>query len=90
MLFLSFFTTTRSFDSLTEDLTRLLEDSVTLTGAIRTIYTLDGKKVDKLEDLEDGKCYVCSCNNEGFKKIDYNTTNTSIVAATKNTNRLSR
>lgn len=80
----------RSFDSLTEDLTRLLEDSVTLTGAIRTIYTLDGKKVDKLEDLEDGKCYVCSCNNEGFKKIDYNTTNTSIVAATKNTNRLSR
>lgn len=80
----------RSFDSLTEDLTRLLEDSVTLTGAIRTIYTLDGKKIEKLEDLEDGKCYVCSCNNEGFKKIDYNTSNTNIVAATKNTNRLSR
>ncbi|KXJ72331.1 hypothetical protein RP20_CCG018341 [Aedes albopictus] len=79
----------RSFDSLTEDLTRLLEDSVTLTGAIRTIYTLEGKKIEKLEDLEDGKSYVCSCNNEGFKKIDYSTTNNSNSAA-KNVNRLSR
>jgi len=35
----------RSFDSLAEDLTRLLEDNVKLTGAIRTIYTVDGKKV---------------------------------------------
>ncbi|XP_049286812.1 serine/threonine-protein kinase GL21140 isoform X2 [Anopheles funestus] len=76
----------RSFDSLTEDLTRLLEDSVTLTGAIRAIYTLEGKKIEKVDDLEDGKCYVCSCNNEGFKRIDYNVSNTN----TKNPNRLSR
>uniref|UniRef100_A0A182SNY6 non-specific serine/threonine protein kinase n=1 Tax=Anopheles maculatus TaxID=74869 RepID=A0A182SNY6_9DIPT len=76
----------RSFDSLTEDLTRLLEDSVTLTSAIRAIYTLDGKKIEKVDDLEDGKCYVCSCNNEGFKRIDYNVSNTN----TKNPNRLSR
>ncbi|XP_053675535.1 serine/threonine-protein kinase GL21140 [Anopheles nili] len=76
----------RSFDSLTEDLTRLLEDSVTLTGAIRAIYTLEGKKIEKVDDLEDGKSYVCSCNNEGFKRIDYNVSNTN----TKNPNRLSR
>uniref|UniRef100_A0A182VA07 non-specific serine/threonine protein kinase n=1 Tax=Anopheles merus TaxID=30066 RepID=A0A182VA07_ANOME len=76
----------RSFDSLTEDLTRLLEDSVTLTGAIRAIYTLEGKKIEKVDDLEDGKCYVCSCNNESFKRIDYNVSNTN----TKNPNRLSR
>uniref|UniRef100_A0A182PU28 non-specific serine/threonine protein kinase n=1 Tax=Anopheles epiroticus TaxID=199890 RepID=A0A182PU28_9DIPT len=76
----------RSFDSLTEDLTRLLEDSVMLTGAIRAIYTLEGKKIEKVDDLEDGKCYVCSCNNEGFKRIDYNVSNTN----TKNSNRLSR
>nr|XP_040233128.2 serine/threonine-protein kinase GL21140 isoform X1 [Anopheles coluzzii] len=76
----------RSFDSLTEDLTRLLEDSVTLTGAIRAIYTLEGKKIEKVDDLEDGKCYVCSCNNEGFKRIDYNVSNTN----TKNPNRLFR
>uniref|UniRef100_A0AAG5DHT1 non-specific serine/threonine protein kinase n=1 Tax=Anopheles atroparvus TaxID=41427 RepID=A0AAG5DHT1_ANOAO len=76
----------RSFDSLTEDLTRLLEDSVTLTGAIRAIYTLDGKKIEKVDDLEDGKSYVCSCNNEGFKRIEYNVSNTN----TKNPNRLSR
>lgn len=71
---------------MTEDLTRLLEDSVTLTGAIRAIYTLEGKKIEKVDDLEDGKCYVCSCNNEGFKRIDYNVSNTN----TKNPNRLSR
>ncbi|XP_050082598.1 serine/threonine-protein kinase GL21140 [Anopheles aquasalis] len=77
----------RSFDSLTEDLTRLFEDSVTLTGAIRAIYTLDGKKVEKVDDLEDGKSYVCSCNNEGFKRIEYNVSNST---STKNPNRLSR
>lgn len=32
---------------------------------------MDGKKVEKLEDLEDNKSYVCSCNNEVFKKIEY-------------------
>lgn len=73
----------RSFDSLVEDLTRLLEDK--LNGAIRQIYALDGKKVDKLDDLEDGKGYVCSCNNETFKKIDY--TSSSVIKAT---NRLSK
>uniref|UniRef100_U5EQ26 non-specific serine/threonine protein kinase n=1 Tax=Corethrella appendiculata TaxID=1370023 RepID=U5EQ26_9DIPT len=78
----------RSFDSLTEDLTRLLEDSVTLTGAIRTIFTLDGKRIEKLDDLEDGKSYVCSCNNEGFKKIDYNLQPTNNIKP--NNNRLSR
>jgi doublecortin-like kinase 1/2 len=61
----------------------LLEDK--LNGAIRQIYSVDGKKVDKLEDLEDGKGYVCSCNNEQFKKIEYSATN-----VVKATNRLSR
>jgi doublecortin-like kinase 1/2 len=42
-----------------------------LNGAIRCIYSVEGKKVEKLEDLEDNKSYVCSCNNEIFKKIDY-------------------
>lgn len=59
----------RSFDSLVEDLTKQLGEK--LNGAIRCIYTTDGKKVDKLEDLEDNKSYVCSCNNETFKKIEY-------------------
>lgn len=35
----------RSYDSLAEDLTRILEGNVTLTGAIRCIYSIDGKKV---------------------------------------------
>lgn len=72
----------RSYDSLVEDLTRLLEDK--LNGAIRTIFALDGKRIEKLDDLEDNKAYVCCCNNEAFKKIDYSAT---II---KNTNRLSK
>ena len=59
----------RSFDSLVEDLTKQLGER--LNGAIRCIYTVEGKKVDKLEDLEDNKSYVCSCNNELFKRIEY-------------------
>lgn len=59
----------RSFDSLVEDLTKQLGER--LNGAIRCIYSLEGKKVEKLEDLEDNKAYVCSCNNELFKKIEY-------------------
>lgn len=59
----------RSFDSLVEDLTKQLGER--LNGAIRCIYTIDGKRVEKLEDFEDNKSYVCSCNNETFKKIEY-------------------
>lgn len=75
----------RSFESLAEDLTRLLEDIVKVPGAVRNIFTLDGKKVVSLDDLEDGKSYVCSCNTENFKKIDYNSQPNN-----KNNNRLSR
>jgi doublecortin-like kinase 1/2 len=52
-----------------EDLTKQLGER--LNGAIRCIYTTEGKKVEKLDDLEDNKSYVCSCNNEAFKKIEY-------------------
>lgn len=38
----------RSYDSLAEDLTRILEGNTTLTGAIRCIYSVDGKKVSFL------------------------------------------
>ncbi|XP_077286724.1 serine/threonine-protein kinase GA29083 [Arctopsyche grandis] len=62
----------RTFDSLTADLTRILADNVTLPNGVRTIFSLDGKKVLKLEDLEDGKSYVCSGKGEIFKKLDYN------------------
>lgn len=38
----------RSYDSLAEDLTRILEGNVTLTGAIRFIFSVEGKKVRKI------------------------------------------
>lgn len=64
----------RSFDSLTADLTRLLVDNVTLPSGVRTIYSMDGRKITNLDDLEDGKSYVCSGKGETFKKIPYTKT----------------
>ncbi|XP_050358938.1 serine/threonine-protein kinase GA29083 [Nymphalis io] len=61
----------RSFDSLTADLTRVLVDNVTLPSGVRTIYSLEGRKVGKLDDLEDGQSYVCSGFGEPFKRLDY-------------------
>lgn len=46
-----------------------------------------------MEELEDGQSYVCSCNNENFKKVEYNTTSqplTNLSISTKTTNRLSK
>lgn len=61
----------RSFDSLTTDLTRVLVDNVTLPSGVRTIYSLEGRKIAKLDDLEDGQSYVCSGFGEPFKRLDY-------------------
>ncbi|XP_075149421.1 serine/threonine-protein kinase GA29083 isoform X1 [Haematobia irritans] len=83
----------RSFESLFEDLTRLLEENVKIPGAVRTIYTMCGKKISTLEELEDGQSYVCSCNNENFKKVEYNTTSqplTNLSISNKTSNRLSK
>ncbi|KAF2902983.1 hypothetical protein ILUMI_03210 [Ignelater luminosus] len=61
----------RSFDSLTTELTNILMKSVTLPSGVRTIYSMEGRKVSCLDELEDGKEYVCSGKGEIFKKIDY-------------------
>lgn len=80
----------RSFESLAEDLTRLLEDNVKIPGAVRTIYTLSGKKISNLDEFEDGQSYVCSCNNEQFKKLDYNSQLNINNIQNKANNRLSK
>ncbi|XP_076660099.1 uncharacterized protein LOC143363383 isoform X2 [Halictus rubicundus] len=64
----------RSFDSLASDLTRALISSVTLPNGVRAIYTMDGRKVQSINDLEDGKCYVVSGQGEIFKKVEYSST----------------
>ncbi|XP_014215751.1 serine/threonine-protein kinase GD17699-like [Copidosoma floridanum] len=61
----------RCFDSLISDLTRALISNVNLPNGVRIIYTMDGKKVHSISDLEDGKCYVVSGQGEIFKKIGY-------------------
>ena len=61
----------RSFDSLIADLTRALISNVTLPNGVRVIYTMDGKKVQDISDLEDGKSYVVSGQGEVFKKVEY-------------------
>ncbi|XP_017834984.2 serine/threonine-protein kinase GA29083 isoform X2 [Drosophila busckii] len=72
----------RSFESLYEDLTRLLEENVKIPGAVRTIYNMCGKKITALDELEDGQSYVCSCNNENFKKVEYNTSSQPLANLT--------
>ncbi|CAH1105571.1 unnamed protein product [Psylliodes chrysocephalus] len=66
----------RSFDSLTNELTNILTKSVTLPNGVRNVYSMDGKKVSSIDDLEDGKEYVVCGKGELFKKIDYTKTDT--------------
>lgn len=61
----------RSFDSLTNELTKILTKNVTLPNGVRHIYSLDGKKISSIDELEDGNDYVCAGKGELFKKIDY-------------------
>jgi len=69
----------RSFDSLLSDLTRALSDNVNLPSGVRMLFTMDGRKVLQLEDLEDGKLYVCSGNGETFKRVEYSVSSSSIT-----------
>ena len=66
----------RSFDSLVADLTRALVDNVNLPNGVRTLFTMEGQKVFGLDELEDGKCYVCSGLGETFKRVDYSSDST--------------
>ncbi|XP_070552659.1 serine/threonine-protein kinase DCLK1-like [Ptychodera flava] len=64
----------RSFEALLADLTRTLSDKVSLPQGVRTIFTIDGqRKISTLDELEEGRSYVCA-SSEVFKKIDYKKT----------------
>lgn len=69
----------RSFDSLLTDLTRALSDNVNLPSGVRMLFTMDGRKISHLEDLEDGKLYVCSGMGETFKKVEYSISSPNIT-----------
>ncbi|KAJ8008558.1 hypothetical protein DPEC_G00106140 [Dallia pectoralis] len=61
----------RSYDALLMELTRCLADNLHLPQGVRAIYTVDGtKKINSLEELLEGECYVCS-SNEPYRKLDY-------------------
>lgn len=45
-------------------------------------------KITNLDEFEDGQNYVCLCNNENFKKMDY--TSSPLGQSNKATNRLTR
>lgn len=51
-------------------------------------YFFVPKKITNLDEFEDGQNYVCLCNNENFKKIDY--TSSPLGQSNKATNRLTR
>lgn len=61
----------RSFDSLLEELTRALAENINLPSGVRILFTIEGQKITNMEELEDGKMYVCSSNGDQFKKVDY-------------------
>ncbi|XP_074029199.1 serine/threonine-protein kinase GL21140 [Leptinotarsa decemlineata] len=66
----------RSFDSLTAELTNILTKSVTLPSGVRSVYSMEGKKVCSIDDLEDGKEYVVCGKGEVFKRTEYSKTDT--------------
>ena len=47
-------------------------------------------QISNLDEFEDGQNYVCLCNNENFKKIEYSSQPLSQVGSTKTSNRLSK
>ena len=61
----------RSFDSLLNELTRAFSNNVNLATGVRVLFTMDGRKISSLDDLEDGKYYACSGLGDSFKKVDY-------------------
>ncbi|KAL1505322.1 hypothetical protein ABEB36_004914 [Hypothenemus hampei] len=66
----------KSFDSLTNELTSIIGKSVTLPNGVRNVYSMEGKKIGNIEELEDGKEYVVSGKGEVFKKVEYSKTDT--------------
>uniref|UniRef100_A0A1B6KKI1 non-specific serine/threonine protein kinase n=1 Tax=Graphocephala atropunctata TaxID=36148 RepID=A0A1B6KKI1_9HEMI len=69
----------RSFDSLLSDLTRALSENVNLPSGVRILFTMDGRKISQLDELEDGKFYVCSGTGETFKRVEYSVSSASIT-----------
>ncbi|XP_075469850.1 serine/threonine-protein kinase DCLK2 isoform X2 [Ascaphus truei] len=64
----------RSFDALLVELTKSLSDNVSLPQGVRCIYSLDGyRKINSLDELQEGESYVCA-SNESYRKVDYNKT----------------
>lgn len=52
------------------------------------VLLVNNSQLSSIDDFEDGQSYVCLCNNENFKKIDY--TSSPLGQNTKTTNRLTR
>uniref|UniRef100_A0AAV2J8N5 Doublecortin domain-containing protein n=1 Tax=Knipowitschia caucasica TaxID=637954 RepID=A0AAV2J8N5_KNICA len=60
----------RSLEALLADLTRSLADHLHLPQGVRMIYGVDGTRISRMEQLEDGESYVCA-SIEPYKKLDY-------------------
>lgn len=60
----------RTWDALLADVTRLLEHPLHLAAGVRYIFTLQGNKIELLEEMSDSCEYVAS-STDAFKTIDY-------------------
>lgn len=53
------------------ELSNTLSENKHLPSGVRTLFSTDGRKISQLDDLEDGKFYICSGGNNAIKKLDY-------------------
>uniref|UniRef100_A0A6A7FT80 non-specific serine/threonine protein kinase n=1 Tax=Hirondellea gigas TaxID=1518452 RepID=A0A6A7FT80_9CRUS len=60
----------RTWEALLVDVTRLLEHPLHLAAGVRFVFTLEGNKIDIIEELVDSGEYVAS-SNDAFKTIEY-------------------
>ncbi|XP_037946441.1 serine/threonine-protein kinase GL21140-like [Teleopsis dalmanni] len=62
----------KAFESLLEDVTRLLCCTLKLPGPIRAIYTKNGENIISIEEFDPTQSYICCCKNETTKKETIN------------------
>ena len=60
----------RTWESLLADLTRLLDHPLHLASGVRHIFSLEGARLDTLEQLVEGGEYIAS-STENIKLLDY-------------------
>ena len=57
----------RSFDTIVEDLSK----AIPLPYGVRTVFSPGGSTIDSINQLEDGRYYICSSGDQLIKNVSY-------------------